>query len=176
MAWDRDNDVVHIYDAYRVKEATPAVHSLAIKARGEWIPVAWPHDGLQHDKGSGEELAKQYAKFGVRMLKDKATHAPDKKAGEQEGEGGNGVEAGLMMMLDRMQTGKLKVAKHLNDWFEEFRLYHREDGKIVKVGDDLMSATRYGLMMLRHAKTPTVEQTRRLPNFRASSPTTGVLG
>jgi hypothetical protein len=27
---------------------------------------------------------------------------------------------------------------HLHDWFEEFRLYHRKDGKVVKEGDDLM--------------------------------------
>ena len=27
-------------------------------------------------------------------------------------------EAGLMAMLTRMQMGKLKVFKHLNDWFE----------------------------------------------------------
>jgi hypothetical protein len=43
------------------------------------------------------------------------------------------------------------VFKHLNDWWEEFRLYHRKDGKVVKEGDDLMSATRYGTMMLRFA-------------------------
>ncbi len=30
-----------------------------------------------------------------------------------------------MDMLDRMQTGRFKVFRHLNDWFEEFRLYHR---------------------------------------------------
>ena len=152
LAWDRDNDVVHLYDCYRQKEATPLIHSVAIKARGAWIPAAWPHDGLQHDKGSGEALANQYRKHGVNMLKDKATHAPNTKAGEKEGEGGNGVEAGLMDMLDRMQTGRLKVAKHLNDWFEEFRLYHREEGKIVKIGDDLMAATRYAHMMRRFSK------------------------
>lgn len=178
IAWDRDNDAVHVYDAYRVSEATPMVHSMAIKARGEWIPVAWPHDGLQHDKGSGEVLAQQYRKYGVRMLKDKATHAPDKAKGEKEGEGGNGVEAGLMDMLDRMQTGRLKVAKHLADWFEEFRLYHREEGKVVKVGDDLMSATRYGLMMLRHAERAKVERQakRNIPGFKASDSATGALG
>ena len=43
--------------------------------------------------------------------------------------------------------------RHLNDWWEEFRLYHRKDGKVVKEGDDLMAATRYALMMLRHAST-----------------------
>ena len=46
-----------------------------------------------------------------------------------------------------------EVFKHLSDWFEEFRLYHRKDGKVVKEGDDLMCATRYALMMLRHAQT-----------------------
>jgi hypothetical protein len=64
-----------------------------------------------------------------------------------------GVEAGLMAMLTRMQTGKFKVFKHLNDWWEEFRLYHRKDGLVVKEGDDLMCATRYALMMLRFAST-----------------------
>ena len=58
-----------------------------------------------------------------------------------------------MDMLDRMQTGKFKVYNTLNDWFEEFRLYHRKDGKVVKLYDDLMAATRYAVMMLREAKT-----------------------
>lgn len=142
IAWDRDTDTIHIYDCYRVKEATPAIHSLAIKAKGEWIPVAWPHDGLQHDKGSGEQLAEQYRKYGVKMLKERATFEKD---------GGNGVEAGIMDMLDRMQTGRFKVARHLNDWLEEFRMYHRKDGKLVKTDEDLMSATRYAIMMLRKA-------------------------
>ena len=39
-------------------------------------------------------------------------------------------------------TGRLKVFAHLADWFEEFRLYHRKDGLIVKERDDLISATR----------------------------------
>ena len=41
----------------------------------------------------------------------------------------------------------------LNDWFEEIRIYHRKDGKVVKEYDDLMSATRYGIMMLRYARS-----------------------
>lgn len=174
MAWDRDNDTVHIYDCYRVREATPIVHAVAIASKGKWIPVAWPHDGLQHDKGSGEVLADQYRAAGVNMLRDRATHAPSR--GESEGSGGNGVEAGLMMMLDRMQTGRLKVAKHLHDWWEEFRLYHREDGKVVKEGDDLMSATRYGLMMLRFAKVQAIPQQPRITPFVVTDGGTGVLG
>ena len=141
LAHDRDADVVHVTDCYRVKVETPVVHAAAIKARGDWIPVAWPQDGLQHDKGSGETLAKQYRDQGVAMLAEPATFE----------DGGVSVEAGVIAMLDRMKTGRLKVAAHLNDWWEEFRLYHRKDGLIVKEADDLMSATRYALMMLRAA-------------------------
>jgi hypothetical protein len=123
------------------------------------MPWAWPHDGLQHDKGSGEALAAQYKAQGLKMLKDKATHPP--KPTEPEGTGGNGVEAGIMDMLDRMQTGRLKVFKHLNDWFEEFRMHHRKDGKIVKLDDDLISATRYAMMMKRFAVVNMKQPARR---------------
>jgi hypothetical protein len=34
------------------------------------------------------------------------------------------------------------------------RRFHRRDGKVVKVGDDLLAATRYALMMLRFAQVP----------------------
>lgn len=170
-AWDRDGDVVHIYDAHRAKETTPIVHSATLKAKGAWIPVSWPHDGLQHDKGSGEALAEQYRKLGVNMLKNRATNPPVK--GEEEGTGGNSVEAGLMDMLDRMQTGRLKVADHLHDWFEEFRLYHRKDGKLVKVDEDLMSATRYLIMMLRFAK---VQQKKRSATVGTFTPLDREMG
>lgn len=149
IAWNRDDDVLYVTAAHRQKEQTPLLFAATVKPWGDWIPWAWPHDGLQHDKGSGITLADQYRAQGLAMLPEKATHAP--QDGEQEGTGGNGVEAGLMEMLDRMQTGRLKVFNTLGDWFEEFRMYHRKDGKIVKEMDDLLSATRYALMMKRHA-------------------------
>jgi hypothetical protein len=142
IAWDRDADCVYVTKTFRQKECTPIIQAAAVKPWGDWVPVSWPHDGYQHDKGSGDQLASQYRVQGLNMLPEHATHP----------EGGNGVEAGLMDMLDRMQTGRLKVFSGLNDWFEEFRLYHRLDGKIVKERDDLMSATRYAIMMLRFAK------------------------
>ena len=50
-----------------------------------------------------------------------------------------------------------------------FRLYHRKDGRVVKEGDDLMAATRYALMMLRHARTAAAHDTFRraivMPNL-----------
>jgi hypothetical protein len=141
LAWDRDSDTIYVTDCYRQKNASIAIHAAAIRARGDWVPVSWPHDGLQRDKGSGEQLAKQYKDQGLAMLPDRATFD----------DGSNGLEAGVSEMLTRMQTMRLKVFSHLEDWFEEFRLYHRKDGLIVKKKDDVISASRYALMMLRYA-------------------------
>jgi len=47
----------------------------------------------------------------------------------------------------------VEVFRHLEDWFQEFRLYHRKEGRVVKLADDLLSASRYAMMMLRHART-----------------------
>lgn len=156
LAWDRDTDIVYLYDDYSQREATPIIHASAFRRRGATIPVAWPHDGLQHDKGSGEQLAEQYRREGVALLRDRATFE----------DGTNGVEAGIMEMLDRMQTGRFKVARHCAHWLGEFRLYHRKDGLIVKLDDDCISASRYALMMLRYATTGEAKKRVKL-NFRS---------
>jgi len=143
IAWDRDSDIIYVIATHKLREATPLMHCTTLKPWGDWLPWAWPHDGLQHDKGSGIELAQQYRSNGLSMLYERATFQ----------DGSNGVEAGLMDMLDRMNTGGFKVFSHLSDWFEEFRLYHRKDGKVVKEFDDILSSTRYALMMKRFATT-----------------------
>ncbi|WP_313329460.1 terminase large subunit domain-containing protein [Comamonas sp.] len=171
LAWDRDENTLYVYDAMRVRESTPAEQAPIIKSKGDWIPMAWPHDGLQHEKGSGEQLAEQYRAQGVAMLHENAKfpegHSPDGQGRVSR----TSVEAGLIAMLDgfyandparyeqqRVNTGedkplRIKVFSNLADWFDEFRLYHRKDGKVVKLQDDLMAATRYAFMMLRYAIT-----------------------
>lgn len=156
LAWDRDNDIIYVVSAHRAKEQTPLIFAGSVKPWGEWLPWAWPHDGLQHDKGSGQVLKDQYKDQGLAMLADKATHPP--ADGADEGSGGNSVEAGVVDMLDRMQTGRWKVFSNLTEWFEEFRMYHRKDGKIVKLDDDLLSSSRYAYMMRRFAITKPTEQ------------------
>lgn len=176
-AWDRDLDIVHIYDTYRLKKETVLAHSNAIKMRGAWIPVAWPHDAHQHDKGSGKVIAAQYKKEGVNMLRTHATHPPNIQKGEKEGSGGTSFEAGIEEMKNRFQTGRLKVASHLEDWFEEYRMYHRDKGLVVKEHDDLLSATRILIMMLRFARIYTPpNQGPTVQRFMPSDSTMGVLG
>jgi phage terminase large subunit-like protein len=146
LVWDRDSDTVYVSKTYRLREATPVVHADALRAWGKDLPWAWPRDGRRETlEGAGIALAQQYSSRGLNMLLEHAQYE-DKSVS---------VEAGLMDMLDRMQSGRFKVFKHLNDWWEEFRLFHRKDGKVVKEGDDLMAATRYAVMSRRHARTKT---------------------
>jgi hypothetical protein len=150
LAWDRDADCIYLTHTFRqrgehvdgVWTGNPAFHATTLRGWGKWIPVAWPHDGLEQDRQSGEQLASIYKSHDLNMLPERATHA----------EGGNGVEAGIMDMLERMQTNRFKVFANNSEWFEEFRMYHRKDGKIVKLRDDLISSTRYAVMMLRFAE------------------------
>lgn len=142
LAWDRDADRIYVTKEYAARESTPVIHSAALKPWGAKLPWAWPHDGLQHDKGSGEPLAEQYRDQGLNLLWEKATFD----------DGSNGVEAGIFEMLDRMQTGRFKVFNSCVGWLSEFRLYHREKGLIFKLKDDRISSSRYAMMMLRFAE------------------------
>jgi phage terminase large subunit-like protein len=144
LAWDRDNDVVYLTMEYRVREQTPVIHAAALKSWAPNLVWAWPHDGHQHDKGSGTTLAAQYKNQGLKTMTHHATFV----------DGGFGLEAGIMMMLDRMKTGRFKVFASCTNWFEEYRQYHRLAGLIVKEKDDLLSATRVALMELRRARSP----------------------
>jgi len=142
MVWDKDNDVVHVINGFRIADGLPITHAYRMRQIGAAVPVAWPQDGTQRDKGSGDQLASLYKKQGLAMMADHATWP----------EGGNSTEAGIMEMRERMETGRFKVAASLSEWFEEYRMYHRKDGMIVKLKDDLLSATRIALMMKRYGR------------------------
>lgn len=145
MAWDKDNDIIHILHTVRMSgegnTVLPINHAAAMKPIGAGVPVAWPQDGTARES-TGDPLSKTYKQQGLLMLPDHATWP----------EGGYSTEAGIIELQSRITTGRLKVAAHLSDWFEEYREYHRKDGLIVKIRDDLMSGTRVGLMMKRFAR------------------------
>lgn len=141
--WDKDADTLHVLHTIKVKDQLPLQHAAAMKAVAASVPVAWPHDGHQRDKGSGDELAVIYRRQGLLMLPEHA----------QFEVGGYSREAAVLESQERMTTGRYKVGRHLSDWLQEFRLYHRKDGIIVRVEDDLMSATEKVIMAKRFAKT-----------------------
>jgi len=151
LAWDRDSDCVYVINEYRVSGKTPPIHAEHVKGWGSWIPVMWPHDGIIRDKGSGIAMHTQYRNIGLKMHYEKFSNPP--ALGEKEGQGGQGVEAGLSEMLTRMETGRFKVFADCQKWLEEYRMYHRKNGMVVKERDDLMASTRYASQMLRFART-----------------------
>ena len=152
LAYDPDTDIIYVYDVYKSDEDDIVHHADAIKTRGDWIPVAWPHDGLKSDAGSGKTLMGLYKEKKVNMLRDSARYDND-TGGSQP------IEPMVDMILDRMKSGRFKVFDHLREWFKEKNSYHRKDGKIVDYNDDIMAATRYGVMMLRFARTHTETST-----------------
>lgn len=142
LAWDRDQDMFYVTRAWKKSQTTAIEAWGATKVWSANVPTAWPADGLQTEKGGAKEVRKYYIEAGFTLLPDHATW-PD---------GGNGVEVGLMEIRDLMLKGKFKIFEGLRDLFEEFLQYHRdENGKIVKVRDDLLDAMRYAYMMRRYA-------------------------
>lgn len=144
LAWDRDPtiDTVYVLRCIRVKGGIPKTHAPLMKAIAAGVPVAWPHDGNDRSKDTGIVLAQQYKKEGLLMLPTHATF-PD---------GGYSFEGGIREMLIRMRDDRFKVAEGNTEWFDEFHSYYRKDGLVVKEYDDLLSATRVGVMQIRSAK------------------------
>jgi phage terminase large subunit-like protein len=140
---DRDTDVVYLVRTLRIREATPHQHVEAVRQWG--LKWAWPHDGRNQTlAGAGVPLMRQYESAGLDMMPDAAKFE----------DGGNSVEAGIQMMIDRMRGARWKVFRGQNDgWLEEYRMYHRKDGLLVKIDDDAISASRYAMMMLRYGQT-----------------------
>ena len=147
---DTETDTVYVVDEYRMRKTVIAIHAAAISTR-IGSNVVWPHDGLSHEKGSGISMADQYRNSGVAML---PMHFTNPQAPGEKGTGNFKVEPGINAWAERLMTGRLKVFKTCRLWCEEYRMYHREDGIIHALDDDLMSATRYALQSLRYADTP----------------------
>lgn len=141
MAHDRDEDECHVLATVRMKGALPLQHWDAMRRIAPDVTVFWPHDG--HIVGdTGEEKAVIYKGHGARMFRDHAT----------DPQGSKSTWNGIHLMDEIMQARRWKVRRELRDWRQEYRMYHMKDGKLVKVDDDLMSATRIAMTMRRFWK------------------------
>lgn len=133
-AWDRDSDIVYLYSEHRMKRELPAAHAAAIKMRGDWIK------GNSETAGSNAEDGKRminiYRELGLHLIR-----------------ANKAVEAGIYIMRERIEQGRLKVFTPLLMWREEYESYQRKDGKLLKEYDDLMDATRYLLSRMETFET-----------------------
>lgn len=125
--YDRDKDIVYITTVYKKGHCEPAVHASAIKGRGSWVPGVIDPASRGRGQHDGEQLIRLYQQQGLRL-----SFAD------------NAVEAGVFEMYERLSTGRLKVFASCGAFFEEYRLYRRDErGKIVKTNDHIMDAARY---------------------------------
>ena len=144
-AWVPDLDEFWIVDGFKMDRAEAFYHVKRIVSmcRGLRIPIAWPHDGNNHEKSSGIALADVYRRLGAPML---PKHAENKG-------GGYHTQPCIEEMIDHMKRGTFAIASHMSELAEEILSYHYdEDYKIVRLRDDLISAARYAFMMRRSGK------------------------
>lgn len=152
-ALDRDAGVFYVVSCYRKRNLTLPRYAQEIREFIGTTNVAWPHDGGRRDPGSGEGLADLYRRAGIRMLPQCFTNPP--APGQEEGHGGNASEPGIQALVIAMESGKFKVMDTPENemFFQEYRMYHRKDGEIIALRDDLMSAVRYAYQSRRFART-----------------------
>lgn len=124
-AHDRETETVYVTGVYKRGQAEPVIHADAIRARGAWMQGVG--DAAAINLYDGRSFIEIYRTLGLNI------EIPDKA-----------VEAGIQKVWERLSAGKLKVFASCTPWFEEYRLYRRDEkGKIVKINDHLMDATRY---------------------------------
>lgn len=124
-AHDREAQKVYIYSVYKREQAEPTIHAAAVQARGKWIPGVGDVAGIVNSDGM--QFIDIYRRLGLNVqLADK------------------GVESGVQQVWELLSSDRLKVFQSCGAWFEEFRLYRRDEkGRVVKKHDHLMDATRY---------------------------------
>jgi phage terminase large subunit-like protein len=161
-AWVPDLEEFYVIDGFKMERSEAFYHikRIASLCRGLRFPIAWPHDGQQHEKGSGIALADVYRRLGAPML---AKHAENKG-------GGIHLDPAIEEMCSYMKRGCFTIASHMTELAEEILNYHRdEDFKIVKLRDDLVSAVRYAFMARRQGKRrDEVEEYGRAPGISGS--------
>ena len=152
IAWDNENNKFYLYDEYSQRGETLSMLAAAIRGKGgSTIPVVVPHDAFKRDgAGSGRQFVKILSEdFGLNIVMEPFSNPPtaDGKPG------GNSIETGIAVMMTAMEEDRFKVFNTCTKFLQETKLYHRENGKIIDKGDDMISACRYAVMMAgRYAK------------------------
>ena len=138
MAYDSEIDRIYVLRTYSESGTAAALHAAAANSYLDFAPCVFPPDIDTREKGSGKTLRSYYAEAGLSNT-----------INFQNEDGTRFVEPGIQQLNDRMRTDRFKVVDTCEDFFREKRLYHRENGQIVKMNDDILDAVRYGAMMIR---------------------------
>ena len=156
--YDTEEDVIYLVKTYAVAGENAATHTAAANSLFSHAPIVFPHDMDNREKGSGKTTRHYYEKAGLKNGID--FHNPDESIH---------VEPGIKEVYERMRDGRFKVFSTCTEFWREIRLYHRKDGKLVKKNDDVMDATRQGVVMLPRHGAPLTSRVGR-PSVRRAMP------
>jgi phage terminase large subunit-like protein len=143
LAYDSEIDRIYVLRTYSQRGDAAAVHAAAANSYLDFAPCVFPPDIDTREKGSGKTVREYYSQAGLKNTLDFAN--PD---------GSRYVEPGIAELYDRMRSDRFKVFPECTDFFREMRLYHRDNGKLVPLDDDVISAVRYGAMMIGRYGVP----------------------
>jgi hypothetical protein len=129
-AIDDTTNTTYIYAVYKRSQAEPSVHASAIKAKGEWISGVIDPASRGRSQRDGKALIDDYKDLGLNLIPAE-----------------NSVEAGIQKCWEMLSNGQLKIFASCGPFFQEYRIYRRDEkGRIVKSNDHLMDAKRYLIM------------------------------
>lgn len=129
-AMNPDDGTIYAYAEHYRGEAEPSVHASAILARGEWIPGCVDPAARGRSQVDGRRLIQSYADQGLSLqMAD------------------NSVSTGTDTVWEFLSTGRYKIFRTCQNFQNEYRVYRRDEkGKIVKLNDHMMDASRYAIM------------------------------
>jgi hypothetical protein len=125
-ALDPDTLILYLYDEYYRDGSEPSQHAGVIKSKGDWIRGVMDPSGNQSTAVDGQKFLQMYRNLGLNVTAAK-----------------NDVDPALAELLDLMMEGRIKAYSTLNKFWQEIRVYCRENGKIVKKDDEIMDCLRY---------------------------------
>lgn len=153
LAWDPEADKLYLYDERSEKGETLRMHAEGIRAMGgKKIPVVVPHDAFKHDGAtSGRKFVDLLRdEYDINVIMQPFSN-PSTERGSARA---NSVEFGVNWMLTKMDNGSFKIFSTCRKFLQEMKLYHRKDGKIIDRSDDMISACRYGALMMSRFGVP----------------------
>lgn len=141
-ALDRESQSVYIYAEHYKGKAEIAIHASAIKAKGDWIPIAIDPAARGRSQNDGRQVLEQYEEHGLDI------HLAD-----------NAREAGIFRVWTMLSEGRLKIFSSCPNLLAELRIYRRDEkGNIVKSNDHAVDALRYLCGSLDRAITEPAKQ------------------
>jgi phage terminase large subunit-like protein len=129
-AWgtrDPATGVIYIYSVYKRSKAEPSIHASSIRSRGDWVPGVIDPAARGRGQRDGEQIITDYKNLGLVLMV-----------------ASNAVESGLYLCWEMLSSGRLKIFQSCQEFFQEYRIYRRDDkGNVIKENDHIMDAMRY---------------------------------